>query len=198
VIIAYVERMLRSLRWTLVLSVFGFGCGVGGGGGSTDAGSSDAGGSDAPTIPPQDTNDQSITCTAQITLTGKFTPAAPIDPNAGCQPTGVWAVTATVSDNGNCSNVKVKASYTYTLTGTGHDTKVSYSGKASGEEFQGNVSANGNGACSGAFEHILADGSSFDQIVLHPLLPRALDIDPSLPDVDITGTGEFDQWSRHP
>jgi hypothetical protein len=190
VIVAYVNRMIRSLGSLLVLGMVGFGCGVGGG--SSRAPDAPE---DVPIIPPQDTNDQSITCTAQITLTGTFTAAAMLDPAGGCQPIGTWAVTATVSDKGNCTTVKVKDAYTYTLTGGGHDTKVAYDAKESGEEFQGNVNATGSGACSGAFEHILADGSSFDQIALHPLIPKPTD---AVTELEISGSGEFMQWSRHP
>jgi hypothetical protein len=190
VIIAYVDRMTRLPGSLLALGVVGFGCGVGHGGG-TDTGSPDA---NEVEIPSQDSREQSITCTAQITLTGTFTAAAMLDPAGGCQPTGTWAVTATVSDMGNCTSVKVKDAYTYTLTGSGHDTKVDYD-KQPDEEFLGTVTANGNGNCSGAFEHILADGSSFDQIVLHPILPKPT---AAVTELAITGSGEFDQWNRHP
>jgi hypothetical protein len=188
VIIAYVDRMTRSLGSLLMLGLVGFGCGVGNGSGT---GTPDA---KEVEIPPQDSREQSITCTALITLTGTFTAAAALDPAGGCQPAGTWAVTAAVTDMGNCTGVKVKDAYSYTLTGAGHDTKVDYD-KQPDEEFLGNVTANGNGNCSGFFEHILADGSSFDQIVLHPVLPKPTD---AVTELAITGSGEFDQWNRHP
>jgi len=147
-----------------------------------------------PDSPPN--NEDSIKCTAQVALAGMFTAPAQIDPLGGCQPTGMWAVTATVSDKGTCTDVPIKASYNYTLTGVGRDSKVAYAGAATSEEFKGAVSASGDGACTGSFEHILPDGSNFDQITLRPILPK--------PDATVTttltisGTGEFNLWNRHP
>jgi hypothetical protein len=93
-----------------------------------------------------------------------------------------------------CANVPLKASYTYTLTGTGRTTQLMYSTSA-GEEFTGAVNASGNGGCEGAFDHVMADGSNFDEINLHPLLPTPTAGGTTL---TITGTGEFDLWSHHP
>jgi hypothetical protein len=186
VIIACRGGMASQVRALLAFGVLGLvGCHVGGG---------DGGSPDAPTTPPQDTTELMALCTAQITLSGTFTAAAALNPVGGCQPQGTWAVTATVSDKGTCSTVPVKPAYSYTLSGTGRDTKIAYT-KASGEEFQGNVMATGSGGCEGAFEHIQTDSSNFDQISLHAFLPKPMAADTELP---ITGTGEFRLWSSHP
>jgi hypothetical protein len=136
----------------------------------------------------------SITCTAQVALTGTFTAPANLDPTGGCQPDGTWAVTATVSDAGTCANVPLKASYNYTVTGVGRNSKVAYANQTG--DFLGAITASGDGACTGSFEHILADGSSFDQLTLRPTVPK--------PDATVTttltigGTGEFNLWNGHP
>jgi hypothetical protein len=176
--------MSRKLIFMIVLGAVGSGCGVGGG---DDDGQGGA--------PPDSTdNAQSITCTAQLALTGTFTAAAALDPVGGCQPDGSWAVTATVSDKGTCATVPVKASYTYTLTGVGRDSKVGYT-TGTGEEFLGAVSASGDGACTGSFEHIQPDAANFDQLTLRPILPKPAAADTTL---TISGTGEFNLWKRHP
>lgn len=133
-------------------------------------------------------------CTAQVTLSGTFTAAATLDPAGGCQPQGKWEVTATVSDQGTCTTVPLKASYTYTITGTGRTTSFAYS-KATGEEFLASLNATGSGECSGSFEHILPDGSNFDQLVLRPLLPNPT---AAVTELAIGGTGEFQLWPSHP
>jgi hypothetical protein len=145
-------------------------------------------------VPPQDTSERSALCTAQVAITGTFTAAAALDPAGGCQPQGTWAVTATVSDKGTCTTVRLKSGYSYTLSGTGRQTKIAYT-KASGEEFQGNVMATGAGGCEGSFEHIQTDANNFDQLDLHAFLPRPMAADTELA---ITGTGEFQLWSSHP
>lgn len=173
--------MLRTLNFTLVLATLASGCGVGGGDQQTPPG----GGSNTDPTPK---------CTAQLTLSGTFTASATLDPAGGCQPDGMWVVMATVADKGMCASVPLKASYTYTLTGTGRTTKLMYSTSA-GEEFTGAVNASGSGGCEGAFDHVIADGSNFDELNLHPLLPTPTAGGTTL---TITGTGEFNLWSQHP
>jgi hypothetical protein len=170
--------MLRTLTFTLGFATFASGCGVGGG---------DQQG-------PGSNTDPTPTCTAQLTLSGTFTAPAALDPAGGCQPAGTWVVTATVADKGMCANVPLKTNYTYTLTGTGRGTQLMYSTSA-GEEFTGAVNASGSGGCEGAFDHVIADGSNFDELNLHPLLPTPTAGGTTL---TITGTGKFDLWSHHP
>jgi hypothetical protein len=160
------------------------GCGVGGG---------DDGGGNKP--PAADAMvDEVALCTAQITLTGTFTAAAALDPTGGCQPDGMWQITATLSDKGGCADVPLKSSYTYTVSGTGRDSKVAY-GAATGEEFLGSIEATGDGACSGSFEHISPDSSNFDQLTLRPLIPKPTT---AVTTLVISGSAEFDLWKRHP
>jgi hypothetical protein len=180
-------------KWTRV-AVFGAlglaGCGVGGGGGGgspADASSGSGSGSGSGSA------GAAITCTAQIALTGTFTAPAALDPTGGCQPDGTWMMTATVTDAGTCANVPLKASYSYTITGVGRATKVAYG--ASGGEFQGVVEATGDGICVGSFEHILTDGSNFDQLTLHPSVPKP---DAAVTTLTVGGTGEFNLWNGHP
>lgn len=179
--------MLRYVRALPAIVVFSLvGCGVGEGSGVNTP--------DAPTPIPDTPVEVKPLCTAQIALTGTFTAAADLDPLGGCQPQGTWQVTATVSDKGTCSTVPLKSDYSYTLSGAGRDTKITYS-KASGEEFQGHVIATGSGGCEGSFEHIVSDSANFDQLSLHAFLPRPAATDPELA---ITGTGEFQLWMQHP
>lgn len=170
--------MLRTLNFTLVLAMFASGCGVGGG---------DQQGQGSNTDP-------TPTCTAQLTLSGMFTAPAALDPAGGCQPNGMWVVMATVADKGTCASVPLKANYTYTLTGTGRTSQIAYD-KAAGEDFTGAVTSPGNGGCEGAFEHVIADGSNFDELNLHPLLPNPTAGGTTL---TITGSGEFNLWAHHP
>ena len=142
---------------------------------------------------PADSNEDAILCTATVTLTGTFTAPVALDPTGGCQPEGTWSVNVTVGDKGTCNTVTVKPSYSYTLSGVGHNTTVSYAGGSG--EFQGNVSATGDGACSGYFEHILADGTNFDHISLHPLVPKPT---AAVTTLTISGTGDYELWKRHP
>jgi len=179
--------MIRKLASVVVFGALAIaGCGVGGGdkvpvdsstGGGSDTGSSGA----------------SITCTAQIALTGTFTAPVALDPTGGCQPDGTWMMTATVTDAGTCANVPLKASYSYTVTGVGRNTKVAYAD--TGGEFQGVFEASGDGLCIGSLEHILADGSNFDQVTLHPSIPKP---DAAVTTLTISGIGEFNLWNGHP
>src|ERR1043165_1467470 len=177
--------MSRKLALALILGTLGTGCGVGGGDGG--------GPMMMPDAPPIDASP--ITCTAKLTLTGTFTASIPLDPAGGCQPQGTWVVTATVADKGTCANVPLKAQYSYTLTGMGRDTQLTYA-TGSGEEFTGAVNASGSGGCEGSFEHITADSGTFDQLNLKPSLPPPPAAGGTT--LDITGTGEFDLWKRHP
>ena len=179
--------MLRTLNFTLVVAALASGCGVGGG---DQQGTPPGGGSNPGSNPPPD---PTAKCTAQLTLSGTFTASATLDPLAGCQPDGMWLVMATVSDQGTCTNVPVKASYTYTLSGSGRTTMLMYT-KSAGEEFTGAVNATGSGGCEGSFDHVLPDGSNFDEINLHPLLP----IPTAGTTLTISGTGEFNLWAQHP
>jgi len=163
------------------------GCGVG-------SGDDGGGGSGSMTIPP-DSMESAITCTAQLSVTGTFTASGAIDPTAGCQPQGTWQVTATVTSMGTCATVPLKPSYSYTLSGVGRATTISYANKPSAEDFHGNIESSGDGACSGFFEHIDPDGSNFDQLQLRPGLPKPVDTSTT---IAITGTGEFNLWSKHP
>lgn len=135
-------------------------------------------------------------CSATLTVTGTFTVAAGVtlDSTAGCQPAGTWVVNVAVADKGTCSTVPVKMSYSYTLTGTGRDTALSYT-TGTGEEFNGAVEATGNGTCEGSFDHIVSDGGKYDEINLHPQLAHATDGATTLA---ITGTGTYDLWAAHP
>jgi hypothetical protein len=181
--------MIRTLGSLLTVTLLGLvGCSVGG----------DDGGMMTP--PPMDAEADVAAplmslCTAQLTVTGTFTAAATLDPLGGCQPQGTWAVTATVSDKGTCANVPLKPDYSYTMSGTGRDAKITYS-KASNEEFVGAVTASGSGGCEGSFEHVRPESGNFDQVQLHGFLPKVPAAD--LTELPITGTGEFNLWMQHP
>ena len=184
--------MIRKWTPAVVFGVLGLaGCGVadGGGGGQTPVDASTGGGTDTGMAPPG----ASITCTAQGSVTGTFTAPAALDPTQGCQPDGTWMMTATVTDPGTCGNVPLKATYNYTVTGVGRATKIAY-GESSGE-FLGAIVASGDGACVGSFEHILPDGSNFDQLTLRPSVPKPAD---AVTTLTIGGIGEFNLWNGHP
>jgi hypothetical protein len=175
--------MARTLTSLLAVGWLGIaGCDVGGTAGDDDD------------EVPADASEQQVLCAATVTLSGTFTAPAPLDPLGGCQPQGTWAVTVTVANQGTCTTVPVKTSYSYTLTGTGRNTTINYT-KASNEEFQGNVSAGGSGQCSGFFEHILPSGSNFTLIALRPTLPEPTDAVTTLP---ISGSGDVELWKTHP
>jgi hypothetical protein len=154
------------------------GCGVGDPGGS---------------VTPGDDVDERIACTAELTMAGTFTAAATLDPTMGCQPAGTWAVTVTVADQGTCASVPVKASYDYSVVGTGHDASITYQG--TGDETLLQISATGDGACSASFEHINAASDNFNQFELHPLVPEPT---AAVTTLTIGGTGTFNLWTEHP
>lgn len=182
--------MIRKLASAVVFGALGLGgCGVGGGGGGQPPVDSNSTGSGSDS----GSTGASITCTAQVALTGTFTAPAALDPTGGCQPDGTWMMTATVSDPGTCANVPLKASYNYTVTGVGRNTKIAYSDGPG--EFLGAIEATGDAACVGSFEHILPDAGNFDQLTLHPSVPKPIAADTTLV---IGGTGEFNLWNGHP
>jgi hypothetical protein len=181
--------MIRTIGSLFAVTLLGLvGCSVGGG---DDDGMM--------MMPPPPDPDAALPlmslCTAQLTVTGTFTAAAILDPLGGCQPQGTWALTATVSDKGTCANVPLKAGYSYALSGSGRDTKITYT-KAGNEDFVGAVSASGSGGCEGSFDHVLPDSGNFDQLQLHAFVPKVPAAD--LMELPITGTGEFNLWMQHP
>jgi hypothetical protein len=185
--------MIRKLRSVVVFGAFSLaGCGVGGGGGPTPVDASTGGGGGSDTGPAG----AAITCTAQIALTGTFTAPAALDPTGGCQPNGMWMMTATVTDAGTCANVPLKGSYSYTVSGVGRKSTVAYA-EATGE-FLGAITASGDGGCTGSFEHILPDTSNFDQLTLRPTLPKPDPLQTGQVTLAIGGIGEFNLWNGHP
>jgi hypothetical protein len=186
--------MILKLASVVVFGALGLtGCGVGGGGGGQPPVDSSTS-SDSGTGTDSGSTGASITCTAQVALTGTFTAPAALDPTGGCQPDGMWMMTATVTDAGTCANVPLKASYVYTVTGVGRNTKVAYANQTG--EFQGVVEASGDGVCVGSFEHILSDAANFDQLTLHPSVPKPTAA--GVTTLAIGGTGEFNLWNGHP
>ena len=138
--------------------------------------------------------DERILCTAELTLAGTFTTPVALDPTMGCQPSGTWNVTATVTTMGSCSAVPVKSSYVYNVAGMGHGSTISYMG--SGDETQLQISASGDGDCTAFFEHISpAGGGQFHHFEFHPILPE-----PTTATMTATleGTATYNLWSEHP
>lgn len=175
-------------HWTLVLALGLASCGVGGGG-DDSGGNGGSGGGSAPPDEPK------AACTAQLTVSGTFTASGALDPTAGCQPAGTWAVTVSVASMGDCTTVPVKTSYSYTVSGAGRDTQLMYT-KASGEDFTGAVEATGTGTCEGSFDHVVTNGAKFDEINLHPSLAKVTDATQTT--LTITGTGTYNLWNAHP
>ena len=172
--------MLRALGLVSALSLF-VACGVGS---DPDPGPG----------PSTDDVDERIQCTAELTMTGTFTAAATLDPTMGCQPSGTWNVTVTVSDMGECSSVPLKASYVYTVVGTGPNSTISYEG--TGDETLLQISAGGDGSCQGSFEHIFpASGGNFHQLEMGPTIPEPATATTTL---TIGGTGTYNLWKERP
>jgi hypothetical protein len=167
--------MNRTVLGSLVIVA---GCGVGDPGGGT---------------PGDDDVDERIACTAQLGMSGTFTAAAALDPTMGCQPAGTWAVTVTVTDPGDCGSVPIKASYSYSVVGTGHDATITYQG--TGDETSLQISAGGDGQCTASFEHINGSGTAFNQFEMHPGIPEPTTAVTSLA---IVGEGVFNLWKEHP
>ena len=186
-IIAYRECMVRHLTLVLVLGIAA--CGVGGGG---DDGSNTGSGSGK--TPP---TDQVAVCAATLAVSGTFTVGTglTLDPAGGCQPAGSWAVTVAVADQGTCTAVPVKTSFAYTVTGAARETQLTYSA-AAGEDFSGAVEATGGGTCEGSFDHVVKDGTKFDEINLHPALAKVTDAAQTT--LTISGSGTYNLWDAHP
>jgi hypothetical protein len=166
-------------RSSLLLGLVIAGCGVGdatgpGGGGDDD-------GVDVDERPPQ------VLCEAQLTLTGTMTPpGTPPTADLGCVPQGEWVITATVGEN-DCGEVPLSGSYTYTVTGTGHETQITYGGT---EQSTVGIHAGGNGNCLGSFEHIWQGEGGWNVLLLKP------NLEPGTTTID--GTGTFQLWNKEP
>lgn len=160
--------------------VLGFalaGCGLG------DVGTGDG-------VNTEDDRPAEALCQADIALSGTFTPAGtPPTPDLGCVPEGTWTVNVTISDTGDCGDVPMGSSYTYTVTGAGRDRVISYTA-AAGEETTLSIHAGGNGECEASFEHIWETDGGFAVALLKPWF------DPGT--TTIQGTATYQLWSEHP
>ena len=140
-------------------------------------------------------------CTATVSLTGTFTPSAVVDPAGGCQPAGSWQVTVATADKGNCATVHTNPTYAHTVTGDpampARSTAVTYTTPASGESDVLTITGD-NGQCTGNFEHVLANGTQFDQISLHPRTPKFSDGSADMSPRALVGDGEYDLWAEAP
>jgi hypothetical protein len=129
-------------------------------------------------------------CEAELRLSGTLTPPGePPTADLGCVPEGAWRVEVAVADAGDCGDVPVKATFLYTVTGTGRDQDIEYTPAAS-EEITLGISAGGNGQCEGSFEHIWPEGAQFAVVLLKPWF------DPG--STAIQGVGTYQLWSEHP
>ena len=144
-------------------------------------------------------------CTATLALSGTFTPSRTVDPAAGCQPVGEWAVEAAVSDMGDCTAVHSGSSYSYTATDmVGSDgvpiprtVAVTHNSPATGED-DTLVITGDDGKCTGNFDMILPDGAMFDEIQLQPETPRFATGPADQSARTLTGTGTYRLWATHP
>ena len=143
--------------------------------------------------PAPDSN-TTVGCEAQLAITGTLTASAATDPTGGCQPAGTWSVTVTVSDMGNCTAVPLKTPYTYTVTAPsgGPGTNITYGG---GGESTLNINGD-DGRCNGSFDHIVPNGSKFDEIHLKPRTPPFAQVTGT--SIALTGTGDYMLLTAHP
>lgn len=164
---------LRASMTTLIwssLSVFGLiaGCGTG----------------DASGDPPQDDLPEYIDCIASLSLTGTFTPAGtPPTPEQGCLPEGTWAVSVSVSDQGECPDVPVDAGYEFVISRDGNDNLSATFAAQGDREFRFSVSSD-TGDCKANFEIAAADGLSL-------ILLRPLEVEGA-----ISGSGDYEHYSE--
>jgi hypothetical protein len=135
-----------------------------------------------------------VSCEAQLALNGTLAASSTPDPANGCQPAGTWTVTVTVADMGKCTAVPLHNPYTYTVTSpsSGPGTQIAYNG--SGESTLG---INGDeGRCNGSFDHIVPNGSNFDDLHLKPRTPPFTDVTGT--QIALTGTGTYMLLTAHP
>lgn len=138
---------------------------------------------DAPVVGGDDDEEEfDLLCSAELALTGTFTPEGSLDPELGCQPAGTWTIQASVSDMGSCDTINFESEYVYTVTvdpDTNEQTIV-YQGDSTNVDTK--VTANGS-ACAGTFRHISADGKEL------------LNIRPYFEDsTEITGKAEYEVY----
>ncbi len=144
-------------------------------------------------------------CTATLTLGGSFTPSRTVDPAAGCQPVGAWAVQVTVSDMGDCTAVHSGTSYSYTATDMvdsngvpiPRTTSVTHNSPASGEDDTLTITGD-NGSCTGNFDMIVPDGAMFDEIQIQPTTPPFASGPADKSARTLSGTGTYQLWATHP
>jgi len=161
-------------RCLFVLGLGLAGCGLGDASGSGPS-------VDVDERPPQ------VLCEAQLTLAGTLTPPGePPTAELGCVPQGTWVLQVTVGES-DCGDVPVGASYTYTVTGTGHDTLISYEGP---ETTSVGIHSGGNGNCLGSFEHIWESEGGWNVLLLKP------NLEPGTTTID--GVGTFQLWNEEP
>lgn len=168
-------RMQGRSSWFLFAFAIG-GCGLGGVG--------DGGG-----VNTEDDRPVEALCQANLTLSGTPTPpGTPPTADLGCVPEGTWTVEVTISDVGDCGDVPMGSTYTYTVTGAGRDRVIAYTGGT--EETTLSIHAGGNGQCEGSFEHIWETDGGYAVGLLKPWF------DPGT--TTIQGTGTYQLWSEHP
>ena len=144
-------------------------------------------------------------CTATLALSGTFTPSRTVDPTAGCQPVGAWAVQVTTSDMANCTAVHDSAAYNFTATDqVGSDgvpiprtVSVAHNSPASGEESTLTITGD-NGSCTGNFDMIVPDGAMFDEIQIQPTTPPFASGPADKSARTLSGTGTYQLWATHP
>ena len=142
--------------------------------------------------PGMGSNENEPKCTATLTLTGTLVTSNGLPPPAdqGCVPAGTWNVTVAVADKGTCTDVPVKTSYQYVISGVGRATSIDYVA-APGEEVNTSLSAGGNGECEGSFEHVApATGGAYNLILLKPYFEKGT--------LAIKGSGSYELWPSKP
>jgi len=154
------------------------GCGVGD---ATGPGGGGGDGVDVDERPPE------VLCEAALTLSGTLAPEGePPTADLGCVPQGTWTVDVTVGE-GDCGDVPVQSTYTYTVTGTGHDTLITYDGT---ERSTVGIHAGGDGQCLGSFEHVWQGDGGWNVLLLKP------ELEPGT--TTIGGVGTFQLWNKEP
>jgi len=155
------------------------GCGLGSTGGLS-------GGDDTAVLP------DNALCQSTLTITGTLAPEGkPPTAAQGCLPQGTWTVNVAVADLGGCDAAPVKTSYTYTVTGLGHNETITYNGSGDETELEIHADDSDGTACDGSFEHIWAGtGGDYNVVDLRPIaIPSS---------GTITGDGSFQLWTQHP
>lgn len=134
-----------------------------------------------------------LVCSATLAITGDLTPpGTPPGPDAGCEPAGIWSLSVTLDDVGDCneSDIEFNDTYEYEVTLEAADPEgdvvnevMVYLGDDGNPEEDSYNPARSGGTCRANLTHYNDD------------LLKVVYLQPFEDDLIITGSGTFELWA---